>query len=494
MNMPQPAGLLILAASFGIGSVAAASNPNVIIVANMEGSLMTASRDGNLLVGSSIYLQQSGGGGGIPVPPIFAPINAWRRSTGEVSILEWSMSAVARCANADGSMIGGVDYDRRGFSPAGAIVWMPGSSGESGSHRYLPVPGGVLSRDGDLVNWLSRDGSLGFGCTAGASLTRWTGLTGDNPVAQWLLRDGSTSTSNPWVNVIYCTDPQSSDDGSVVAGSDVEAGPFLWRPGPGGGYVPLPIVVGWQWTSMRAMTPDGRTVVGTAFSEGNQSRLVRWSINPIDGSAEAIALTDSYAPYLYESGHIVGTLYGITAGMSDDGTIIGFNATTETSITPMLWLASGALGTPSPTGVGRLVPLLDYLTAHGVSMSGIDESLDGTLRPAELGTVSADGRTFAGHGYIVKADFEGNPYDAEVIWTARIPIRCGPADIAGLGGTPDWDGQLTPDDLIIYLSSYFAGDLASADLTDAGGAGPADGTLSPDDLVMFLTRFFAGCT
>ena len=67
------------------------------------------------------------------------------------------------------------------------------------------------------------------------------------------------------------------------------------------------------------------------------------------------------------------------------------------------------------------------------------------------------------------------------------------ADIAGLGGTLGADGQITVDDLVMYLGRFFASDIAVADIAGFGGTPGPDGQITVDDLVIFLSRFFAGC-
>ena len=74
-----------------------------------------------------------------------------------------------------------------------------------------------------------------------------------------------------------------------------------------------------------------------------------------------------------------------------------------------------------------------------------------------------------------------------------VPVACNGADVATLGGAPVPDGQLTADDIIVYLGAFFAGNLSIADLTGLGGAGGPDGQISTDDLIEFLDLFFAGC-
>jgi hypothetical protein len=72
--------------------------------------------------------------------------------------------------------------------------------------------------------------------------------------------------------------------------------------------------------------------------------------------------------------------------------------------------------------------------------------------------------------------------------------RCSPSDIAGANQTPApcGDGQLTADDIIVYLAWYFASD-SRADVAGANQATTPDGQFTADDIIVFLGRFFAGC-
>ena len=67
------------------------------------------------------------------------------------------------------------------------------------------------------------------------------------------------------------------------------------------------------------------------------------------------------------------------------------------------------------------------------------------------------------------------------------------ADVAGLGGAVGCDGQLTADDIVVYLAAFFANDFAVADIASLGGAASPDGRITADDLIAFLAAFFAGC-
>jgi len=66
------------------------------------------------------------------------------------------------------------------------------------------------------------------------------------------------------------------------------------------------------------------------------------------------------------------------------------------------------------------------------------------------------------------------------------------ADVAGANQGVEPDGYLTADDIIVYLSRYFAGSIA-ADLSGPNQAPLVDGVLTADDIIVFLGAFFAPC-
>jgi hypothetical protein len=67
------------------------------------------------------------------------------------------------------------------------------------------------------------------------------------------------------------------------------------------------------------------------------------------------------------------------------------------------------------------------------------------------------------------------------------------ADVTSLGSLPGCDGQLTVDDIIVFLSAFFASDTSIADVARIGGAIGRDGQLTADDVIAFLGAFFRGC-
>jgi hypothetical protein len=71
-------------------------------------------------------------------------------------------------------------------------------------------------------------------------------------------------------------------------------------------------------------------------------------------------------------------------------------------------------------------------------------------------------------------------------------LSCGPADIAGAGQAVGADGQLTADDIIVFIGWFFAADVR-ADIATSGQTPTPDGQFTADDIILFINRFFAGC-
>ncbi len=88
---------------------------------------------------------------------------------------------------------------------------------------------------------------------------------------------------------------------------------------------------------------------------------------------------------------------------------------------------------------------------------------------------------------VANASIEGAEY-----FTVNLRAACGVADIAGPGQTIGFDGQLTADDIIVFVGWFFALD-ARADVAGAGQSAGADGQWTADDLIVFVNAFFAGC-
>ncbi len=73
-----------------------------------------------------------------------------------------------------------------------------------------------------------------------------------------------------------------------------------------------------------------------------------------------------------------------------------------------------------------------------------------------------------------------------------VPTPC-LADIAAPGQIIGPDGQLTADDIIVFINAFFAGDQLTADIAGAGQTLLPDGELTADDIIVFVNNLFAGC-
>ncbi|MCA3005629.1 MAG: LamG-like jellyroll fold domain-containing protein [bacterium] len=70
--------------------------------------------------------------------------------------------------------------------------------------------------------------------------------------------------------------------------------------------------------------------------------------------------------------------------------------------------------------------------------------------------------------------------------------QCSVADIAGVGGVPQPEGNLTGDDFVVFINAFSAGE-PEADLVGIGGMPPPDGLITGDDFNAFIGAFAQGC-
>lgn len=71
-------------------------------------------------------------------------------------------------------------------------------------------------------------------------------------------------------------------------------------------------------------------------------------------------------------------------------------------------------------------------------------------------------------------------------------VACSLADVAGANQRPCPDGLLTADDIIVFLSWFFAGD-GRANIAGPNQSTVPDQDFTADDIIVFLGRYFAGC-
>ncbi len=63
-------------------------------------------------------------------------------------------------------------------------------------------------------------------------------------------------------------------------------------------------------------------------------------------------------------------------------------------------------------------------------------------------------------------------------------------DVAGSGQIEGLDGQLTADDIIVFINWFFASD-PRADIAGSGQTAGSDGQYTADDIIVFINEFFA---
>jgi hypothetical protein len=72
------------------------------------------------------------------------------------------------------------------------------------------------------------------------------------------------------------------------------------------------------------------------------------------------------------------------------------------------------------------------------------------------------------------------------------PTPCGPSDVAGSGQQVGADGELTADDIIVFIN-WFVNSDTRADVGRSGQQPGGDGEFTADDIIVFINRFVSGC-
>jgi hypothetical protein len=122
---------------------------------------------------------------------------------------------------------------------------------------------------------------------------------------------------------------------------------------------------------------------------------------------------------------------------------------------------------------------------------------DGTLAPGDYWVAVSTWVTGTGSQALGLDNFRAtNPGTLFQPVTLNIrrnaPLCCGLSDVAGANQSVGADGVLTADDIIVFLSWYFASD-SRADVAGANQNTTPDGQFTADDIIVFLGRYFAGC-
>ena len=95
--------------------------------------------------------------------------------------------------------------------------------------------------------------------------------------------------------------------------------------------------------------------------------------------------------------------------------------------------------------------------------------------------------------YWVEASQSGRAALAWAGSTLGLALRdCGGSDISGPGLSIGPDGELTADDVIVFINWFTQGD-ARADVASPGPMAGGDAEFTADDVILFVNRFSAGC-
>jgi hypothetical protein len=98
----------------------------------------------------------------------------------------------------------------------------------------------------------------------------------------------------------------------------------------------------------------------------------------------------------------------------------------------------------------------------------------------------SDGRVVVGW----RRGADGNNY--ATARTLPLVTPCGQADIAGPGPSVGFDGELTADDIILFINWFTSGD-SRADVAGPGPSVGSDGEFTADDIILFINWFTFGC-
>jgi hypothetical protein len=112
----------------------------------------------------------------------------------------------------------------------------------------------------------------------------------------------------------------------------------------------------------------------------------------------------------------------------------------------------------------------------GGTSTGGGFTLSGTIGQPDAGV------TMTGGGFSLVGGF----------WPAFSTNQCGPSDVASGGQTVGADGELTADDIIVFIG-WFVSNNPLADVAGSGQTVGADGEFTADDVIIFINRFVAGC-
>jgi uncharacterized membrane protein len=421
---------------------------NPVLPGDNFGVVSALSADGTTVVG---YSQPAG-----DFPPKRA--TRWRAGSGLQPIMTGAeiTDSVAVDVSADGSIV------------CGAIIASGVSQQVSWSEQagfvslLIPVElnqRGTVSGMSDAGTWYVGSVLRGIG-----ESSRWA--------SKWDSQGNFTLLDRvPSLTAHFAS--EVSDDGAVIAGmaaplSSAYSRAIRWTDGGAAVGVVLPPAPFPIEHDVQGLSADGSVLVGSA------------TIPDIFGQSVTSAYRWTSAGGRQSLGTGPGGTFTIGQAVSANGQVIaGVYGTTEPFVTPAgIQISAEVRRAFIWTGADGLRPLATVLAEAGADLTG--------RKFGEVIGVSADGRTLLCEGTL-----NGQSVFFHIVGVLPV-TACGPSDVAGAGQVMGADGQLTADDIIVFVGWFFAAD-ARADVAGAGQTVGADGQFTADDIILFINRFFAGC-
>jgi hypothetical protein len=327
---------------------------------------------------------------------------------------------------------------------------------------------------------LMPDGSVSYRCSAGNGSGGTTlkflvesidnaGVRTQTPVAD------CSNLSNPYYLLGV---PAGNDNAQLAAKVSLRAGGYgIMRFGPGQSPA----------TVFQSSDLAGSDTIGDLVALSNNNQLayfvrrgdlspVAWQLRKTSGGAGTLVATGASSGSRFD---ISG--FNITAPQINSAGLVVFKANQLSggTVGPGLFVSDGT-STVRVAGEGTPITLPNGTTMTlGFGVTPNRYAIMGNFAMNDAGKIAFIGRLSDGTSALLLA-------------TPNV-VRCGRADVAGLGGSGGPDGQLTTDDLIVFLGAFFGGNTAVADLAGLGGGSTPDGQLTADDLIAFLNAFFAPC-
>jgi hypothetical protein len=128
----------------------------------------------------------------------------------------------------------------------------------------------------------------------------------------------------------------------------------------------------------------------------------------------------------------------------------------------------------------------------GLARTGQDTPVGGLLAGTYYIAVGNFDVVFVTNFEVTTTNTVATAGDIVLNFRTNLPGGCGFSDVASAGQVLGADGELTADDIIVFIGWFFTTD-TRADIAGAGQTVGADGQFTADDIILFINRFFAGC-